>query len=213
MRALERAFCRLAVWLAGCRVSVTGVENLAAPGPCVLACNHASYADIPALLALLPRDFLFVAKREVLSWPLVGLFVRKSQHLTVERFDTKESAAAADKLAIAIRAGHSVLVFPEGTFTGTAGLRPFRMGAFKTAAETGTPVVPLALRGTRRVLRDGEWIPRPHSIELRILPALAASGTDWRQVVELRDRARDAVAEHCGELRLDLLAGGPAREA
>lgn len=213
MRALERAFCRLAVWLAGCRVSVTGAENLAAPGPFVLACNHASYADIPALLALLPRDFLFVAKREVLSWPLVGLFVRKSRHLTVERFDTKESAAAADKLAMAIRAGHSVLVFPEGTFTSAAGLRPFRMGAFKTAAETGTPVVPLALRGTRRVLRDGEWIPRPHSIELRILPPLAASGTDWRQVVELRDRARDAVAEHCGELRLDLVAGGPAREA
>jgi 1-acyl-sn-glycerol-3-phosphate acyltransferase len=106
-----------------------------------------------------------------------------------------------------------VLVFPEGTFTGAAGLRPFRLGAFKTAVETGTPVVPLALRGTRRVLRDGEWLPRPQRIELRILPPLKASGTDWRHVLELRDRVADAVAENCGEPRLDLLAGGPPRQA
>jgi 1-acyl-sn-glycerol-3-phosphate acyltransferase len=105
-----------------------------------------------------------------------------------------------------------VLVFPEGTFTGSAGLRPFRLGAFKTAAETGTPVVPLALRGTRRVLRDGEWLPHPRPIELRILPPLSASGSEWRQVVELRDRVAERVAEQCGEPRLDLVAGGPLRQ-
>jgi 1-acyl-sn-glycerol-3-phosphate acyltransferase len=213
MRALERGFLRLAVRVSGCRASVSGTENLAGPGPFVLACNHASYADVAALRALVPRQFLFVAKREVLAWPLIGLFVRKSRHLTVERFDTKDSAAGADKMAQAIREGHSVLVFPEGTFTGTAGLRPFRLGAFKTAVETGTPVVPLALRGTRRVLRDGEWLPRPQPIELRILPPLRATGSEWREVIELRDRVAAAVAEHCGEPRLDLVAGGPPRPA
>jgi len=213
MRALERGFLRLAMLLSGCRTTVSGTENLAGPGPFVLACNHASYVDIAALRALVPRQFLFVAKREVLAWPLIGLFVRKSGHLTVERFDTKDSAAGADKMAQAIREGHSVLVFPEGTFTGAAGLRPFRLGAFKTAVETGTPVVPLALRGTRRVLRDGEWLPRPQPIELRILPPLRATGSEWREVIELRDRVAAAVAEHCGEPRLDLVAGGPPRPA
>jgi 1-acyl-sn-glycerol-3-phosphate acyltransferase len=213
MRALERGFLRLVVRVSGCRASVSGTENLAGPGPFVLACNHASYADVAALLALMPRQFLFVAKREVLAWPLVGLFVRKSHHLTVERFDIKDSAADAEKMAHAIREGHSVLVFPEGTFTGAAGLRPFRLGAFKTAVETGTPVVPLALRGTRRVLRDGDWLPRPHRIELQILPPLRAGGSEWREVIELRDRVAAAVAEHCGEPRLDLVAGGPQRPA
>jgi 1-acyl-sn-glycerol-3-phosphate acyltransferase len=213
MRALERGFVRLAMRLSGCRASVSGTEHLSGPGPFVLACNHASYADVAALLALLPRQFLFVAKREVLAWPLIGLFVRKSRHLTVERFDTRDSAAGAEKMAQAIREGHSVLVFPEGTFTGAAGLRPFRLGAFKTAVETGTPVVPLALRGTRRVLRDGEWLPRPHRIELQILPPLRADGGEWREVIALRDRVAAAVAEHCGEPRLDLVAGGPPRPA
>jgi 1-acyl-sn-glycerol-3-phosphate acyltransferase len=104
-----------------------------------------------------------------------------------------------------------VLVFPEGTFTPSAGLRPFRLGAFKTAAETDTPVVPLALRGTRRALRDGSWIPRPGRIELRILPPVRPGGTEWRQLLELRDRVASAVAENCGEPRLDILAGGPVR--
>jgi 1-acyl-sn-glycerol-3-phosphate acyltransferase len=211
IRAVERAFLRFALRLSGFRLAVTGHEHLAGPGPFVLACNHASYADIAALESLLPHDFLFVAKREILGWPLVGNFIRKSGHLTVERFDARESAADASKLAQAIQSGHSVLVFPEGTFTPSAGLRPFRLGAFKTAAETDTPVVPLALRGTRRALRDGSWIPRPGRIELRILPPVRPGGTEWRQLLELRDRVASAVAENCGEPRLDILAGGPVR--
>jgi 1-acyl-sn-glycerol-3-phosphate acyltransferase len=211
MRALERGFLKFCLRLAGFRLSVTGQQHLAGPGPYVLACNHASYADIAALQSLVPREFLFVAKREILAWPLVGLFIRKGGHLTVERFDARESAADAGKIAQAIERGFSVLVFPEGTFTSTAGLRPFRLGAFKTAALTGTPVVPLALRGTRRALRDGSWIPRPGKIELRILPPVLPLGTDWRQLLLLRDRVADAVAQHCGEPRLDIVAGGPVR--
>jgi len=104
-----------------------------------------------------------------------------------------------------------VLVFPEGTFAAAAGLRPFRLGAFKTAVETGTPVVPVALRGARRVLRDGSWLPRAGSVLAWVGAPLRPEGTDWRAIVELRDRAAQAIASHCGEPRLDLVFGGPAR--
>ena len=114
-------------------------------------------------------------------------------------------------MATAARRGQSVLVFPEATFSPTAGLRAFRLGAFKTAVETGVPVVPLALQGTRRLLRDGTWIPRPGEIRLWIGAPVAPQGKGWRDVVELRDRVRDAIAAHCGEPRLDLLAPGPQR--
>jgi 1-acyl-sn-glycerol-3-phosphate acyltransferase len=210
-RAAEGFLLRLLLRLLGCRLDVSGIENLAGGGTWIFASNHASYADVPAIRALLDTDFVFVAKREVLRWPVVGLFARKGGHILVDRSDAQDGLVAADSAAGAAKRGQPVLVFPEATFSATAGLRPFRLGAFKAAVETGVPVVPLALQGTRRLLRDGTWIPRPGEIRLWIGAPLAPGGTGWRDIVDLRDRVRDAIAARCGEPRLDLVAPGPPR--
>jgi 1-acyl-sn-glycerol-3-phosphate acyltransferase len=128
--------------------------------------------------------------------------------LTVERSDAQKSVQDAQLVARAVERGQSVLVFPEGTFTCEDGLRPFRMGVFKAAVETGVPVVPLALRGTRRVLRDGSWWPRPGPIHLWIGEPLSGQGGEWRSMVDLRDRTAAAIGAHSGEGRLD--GGGGA---
>ena len=206
-----RLGARTLLRLAGIRVSVEGLEHLRGRGPFVLAANHSSYADVPVLMASLPVDFLFVAKQEVRRWPLVGRFVRKAGHLTVDRFDAQQGVADAAEVARAISAGETLLFFPEGTFTAAAGLRPFRLGAFKAAADAGLPVVPVALRGTRRVLRAEGWRPRPGRVRIWIGPAIGAEGDGWRALVALRDRVAEAIAARSGEPRLDLVAGGPVR--
>ncbi|MFI5183933.1 MAG: AMP-binding protein, partial [Vicinamibacteria bacterium] len=210
-RFLARIAVRIALFAAGCRLAVEGTEHLQGDGPLLLASNHTSYVDIAALLAALPRDFIFIVKKEVLRWPLVGLFVRRVGHITVDRSDALDGVAAASNVARAIEAGESVLVFPEATFTATAGLRPFRLGVFKTAALTGAPVVPIALQGARQVLRDGFVIPRPGPIRVWVGKPVSPTGTGWRDVVDLRDRVSAAIAAHCGEPRLDLVAAGPVR--
>jgi 1-acyl-sn-glycerol-3-phosphate acyltransferase len=210
-RAQQRAGSRLLLRVAGCRLQVEGAAPHPAKHPLVLASNHASYADVVALLALLPLDFLFVAKKEVLSYPLIGMLVRRAGHVTVDRWDARQGVADAGKVARALEEGDSVLFFPEGTVTPVAGLRPFRLGAFQAAAQAGAMVVPLALQGTRSVLQDRTWVPRPRTIRLWIGAPLAAEGEGWRAVVALRDRVAEAIAARCGEPRLDLVAGGPER--
>ena len=206
--ACSRLTVRLGLRLALCRLSVDGPGRLSRTGPYLLASNHASYVDVPALLALLPTDFLFVSKKEALRYPVVGTYLRLCGHLTVDRVDARRSVQDAGLLAGAVEGGQSVLVFPEGTFTPEDGLRPFRMGVFKSAVETGVPVVPLALLGTRRVLRDGSWWPRPGPIHLWIGEPLQGEGADWRSMVDLRDRTAKAIAAHSGERRLDLVGRG-----
>jgi 1-acyl-sn-glycerol-3-phosphate acyltransferase len=197
---------RLGLRLAFCRLSVEGLDRLPRAGPFLLASNHASYVDVPALMALLPTDFLFVSKVEALRYPVVGTYLRRCGHLTVDRFDPRQSVLDAGLVAKAVAGAESVLLFPEGTFTPEDGLRPFRMGVFKTAVETGVPVVPLALQGTRRVLRDGSW-PRPGAIHLWIGEPLRSVGTEWRSMVDLRDRTAAAIAAHTGERRLEVVGG------
>ena len=209
--ALARFTTRTGLRLMGCRLEAAGLERLPHQGPLVLACNHASYADIVALVALLPRDVLFVAKREVLGYPLVSSFVRRCGHLTVDRWDAVQSVADADAVARALGAGSDVLFFPEGTFVAATGLRPFRLGAFMAAARAGAPVVPLALSGTRRLLRGELSLPRLGPIALWVGDPVRPAGTDMTALLALRALVMDQIAAHCGEPRLDLVAAGPVR--
>jgi 1-acyl-sn-glycerol-3-phosphate acyltransferase len=203
---LSAGVSRLLLRLAGFGLAIEGA--LPETRPLLLVANHASYLDIPVLLALLPLDFVFVAKHEVLRWPIVATFVRRALHITVDRGDKGQSLAAADAVADAVRAGKSVLVFPEGTFTRAAGLRPFRLGAFRTAIDTGVPLVPLALRGTRRALPADAFIPRRGSVTLFVGVPVSPRGGGWAGAVALRDEVQGTIAAHCGEPLLRMLAGG-----
>ncbi|HEU5324164.1 MAG TPA: 1-acyl-sn-glycerol-3-phosphate acyltransferase, partial [Methylomirabilota bacterium] len=191
--ALVRRWARVVLGLAGCRPSVRGRPYLPAE-PAVYVANHSSYLDSIVLFAALDVDVRFVAKRELLGWPVVGTVIRKVGHLTVERLDLSRSVADAARVTGALRAGQSVLFFPEGTFLLAPGLLPFRLGAFKAAVDTGRPVVPVAIRGTRDVLPAGTWRPRPGRTEVVVEPALRPRGEGWREMVRLRDEARAAIA-------------------
>ena len=90
-------------------------------------------------------------------------------------------------------------MFPEGTFDGVPRLLPFRLGAFRAAVDAGCPVVPVAIRGARRIFPAGTWLLRPGRIEVTFGPPLRPRGPEWSEIVRLRDAARSFIAEHCGE--------------
>jgi 1-acyl-sn-glycerol-3-phosphate acyltransferase len=196
--AVARWWCRTVLGLAGCGPAVRGLEHVP-PRAVVLVANHASYLDVVALLAALPRGLRFVAKRELLAAPIVGTVLQKAGHLTVDRVDLSRGVADAARVTAAVRGGAVVCVFPEGTFVREPGLLPFRLGGFKTAVEAGCPVVPVALRGTRTVLPAGTRRPRPGRIEVTVLPPLPPQADGWREIVRLRDAARTAVASALDE--------------
>ncbi|MBT8765463.1 AMP-binding protein [Pseudomonas sp. DB1] len=198
-RAFARRAARLFVRLAGVPFSVEGVEHMRKGGPSVLAANHSSYLDGVILCAALPPRFAFVAKRELASQWLAGLFLRKLGARFVERFDLQRSVADSEALAEALRTGQSLVFFPEGTFSREQGLRAFHMGAFVLAANAGVPLVPVAIRGTRTVLRDGQWFPLRGAIHVNLCAPLVAEGPGWSAAISLRDAARAVLLEHVEE--------------
>jgi 1-acyl-sn-glycerol-3-phosphate acyltransferase len=146
----------------------------------------------------LPLEVRFVAKKELLRTPIVRTVIRKVGHLTVDRVDISKSVADAERVTATLRGGAPLLVFPEGTFLGQPGLLPFRLGAFKAAIETGCPVVPVTIHGTRDVLPADTWLPHRGPIEVRIGLPIAAAGSEWRDMVQLRDRVRAEIARSLG---------------
>jgi fatty-acyl-CoA synthase len=192
---LVGAWCRLVLRLGGCPLRVEGLENLPPTGPAVLAANHASYIDAVALSAALPGDVRFVAKRELVTTPLIATVIRKAGHLTVERTDLSRSAADAERVASVLRTGASLLFFPEGTFLRRRELLPFRLGAFKAAMEARCPVIPIALRGTREIWPADERLLRPGPITISIGRPISPRDGGWKEIVRLRDAARAEIAQ------------------
>jgi 1-acyl-sn-glycerol-3-phosphate acyltransferase len=199
------ALARLGFRLTGMPLVIRG----RAPNtPVLFAANHASYLDAVVLAASLPRGGSFVAKRELAKVPVTRFFLGRLGTEFVERFDAKRSVEDTVKLTSAAQRGRSLVVFPEGTFGRASGVRPFRMGAFVVAAQTGTPVVPLALRGTRSILRDGSWLPRRGAVTVVIGEPLRPEGRDWAAALALREGTRAHILRWCGEP--DLQSSVPA---
>ena len=202
-RAIARRSARMALRLIALPVQVHGLEHLPGDGACVVVANHASYVDSLLLGALLPTRFGFAAKRELADVPLVGAALRRLGIVFVERFDAARGVEDTQAMVARVRDGESFVVFAEGTFGRAPGLLPFKLGAFVTAADAGVPLVPLALHGTRSLLRAGTWLPRRVPVELRLLPPRRPAGAGWDAALAVRDAVRSALAEELCEHALD----------
>jgi len=196
---------RLLMRLTGTRFTVDGADNLPPPGTAaVFVSNHASYLDFLALGAALPRPVGFVAKIELRSNFFVRAILDRMETEWVERFDRQKGLEDARRVSRRVRDGKSPLFFAEGTLTRMPGLLPFHMGAFVTAVEADSPVVPVTIRGTRSMLRDGSWFPRPGAITVTIgkpiaPPPAVGDATPWSRAVRLRDQVRAEILARVGE--------------
>jgi 1-acyl-sn-glycerol-3-phosphate acyltransferase len=176
--------------LTGTSVLVRGLSHIP-DEPCIIVANHASYLDGPILTAALPPRFGFVIKREMTRVPLAHFLLRRIGSEFVERKDAHQSAADARRILQKARAQESLAFFPEGTFTPEPGLRRFHNGAFAAAVRGQVPVVPVVIRGSRRMLPASRALPRPGSLEVIVKPALVPSATD--HVATLLDEARRSI--------------------
>jgi 1-acyl-sn-glycerol-3-phosphate acyltransferase len=204
---------RLAGWLGGRLLALTGstptvqgLEHVPARGSFVVVANHASYLDGLVLTSVLPRPVAFVAKQELRENFFARIFLTRLGCVFVERFDRARGAEDAKQLSGHLSGGNALAVFPEGTVHRMPGLLPFHLGAFLAAVQSGAPLVPVTLRGTRSILRDQSLFPRRGRIRVRVSEPLIAAdfggdedASDWDRAIGLRAAARAEMLRHCGE--------------
>lgn len=188
-RRWVRAAARVFLLLCGMRAKVTGLEHLPA-GHCIVVANHASYIDALVLPAYLPPRFSFVIKGEVRNLLLVHFLLRRVGSKFVERFVTSGSVRDARTLIKAAAAGESLAFFPEGTFIAQPGLGRFRAGAFAAAIKGDLPVVPVSIRGTRKVLRAHTLLPFHARLQIDILKPI---DTRHHNSAEMAELARQSI--------------------
>jgi 1-acyl-sn-glycerol-3-phosphate acyltransferase len=150
------------------RIRAEGLENIDPSGHYVLVSNHQSLMDIPALLAYLPLQFRFFAKKGLYKIPFIGTHLNRAGHLPVDRSNPRNSLKSMIEGArIVAQRKISVLLFPEGG-RAPKGLREFTEGAAYIAIKTGAPILPMAICGMREKLPMGSIHIRSGRVALRV---------------------------------------------
>ncbi|HEV2700549.1 MAG TPA: lysophospholipid acyltransferase family protein [Steroidobacteraceae bacterium] len=192
-RWLARVTSRTFLRLAGMPLSVEGLERLP-KGPCVLVSNHASYLDGLVFTAALPPRFGFVIKREMATVPLAGLLLNRIGSQFMARDKAAQTTKDARRVMRSAASGHSIVFFPEGTFSEEPGLLKFHYGAFATAQRAGCPVVPAIIHGSRVALSPRGGLPNPTRLRVEILdPVLPGTDAGSDAVAALCRQARNAI--------------------
>ena len=193
-----RTTARLAAFVAGLRPRVVG--SALPETPAILISNHASWLDALILLAVFDRPVRMTPKAALFAVPILGAVLRRLGHLPIERGRVEHRMQSYVRIRAAAR-GDLVHFFPEGTITPATGVAPFRLGAFRLAAELGYPLVPIAIRGSRAVLRDGEQWPSPGEILVTVLDTIPTPKN--------ATPAEIGAARECARARLAAAAGEP----
>jgi 1-acyl-sn-glycerol-3-phosphate acyltransferase len=148
-------WARLGLALGMVKVSVSGAEHLP-DGPVIFMSNHQSNFDILSLLAAMPRQFYWIAKKELFDIPVFGTSMRRGGYIPLDRGDGRKALKSIDDAAVTIHQGKSVVLFPEGTRTTDGKLLPFKRGGFILARKADVPVVPVTINGSGRVNPAGQ---------------------------------------------------------
>jgi 1-acyl-sn-glycerol-3-phosphate acyltransferase len=166
LRRLKRAamylisliWSRLIIIVIGCKVTVTGKENVPRTGGVCFVCNHGSFFDIPLLMAFSWRVLGFVAKKELLFVPFLSLWIAMLDGLFIDRKNPRKGLNTINKGIARIKAGSCMLIFPEGHRSRGEGLLPFHPGSLKLATQSEAVIVPVAIKGSYDVFEKNNRV-------------------------------------------------------
>lgn len=192
--AIARAWARMLLRVSFVRMRIEGLEKIDPNGSYVFVANHLSYMDTPCILAAIPVQFRFMAKKGLFKIPFLGYHLSRAGHIAVPRDNPREAIKAMIEAGKMLRErGISVLIFPEGGRSAQAKLQPFKEGAFYIAINSGVPVIPVALIGSEKILPFGSGTVSPGRVTLRIGDPIPTEGLTMKDRSRLSQASYDAV--------------------
>ena len=191
----------------GVTVSPSGIERVPPKRSYVFVSNHSSFYDIPVIYWHVPFDMRIIAKASLGRFPFLGWHLSRTGHMLVDRKRPDRAGIFAWATSLPSR-GLSLIVFPEGTRSRDGHVALFKGGSFVPAVQTGIPIVPLSVIGSRHVMRKGELTTRPGDVRLIVHPPIAATAVLEPTPDDLR--ALDARVRDIVRVQVDLEADAAA---
>ena len=154
LRIVQWAF-KVILFLAGTKVVIKGEENVPKNEPVLYVGNHRSYFDIVITYSRVPDLTGYIAKKEMLRWPLLVNWMKNLHCLFLDRQDVKQGLKTILTAIDKVKAGISICIFQEGTRNRVNDtFMEFHEGSFKIAEKTGCPIIPMSINNSAQIFED-----------------------------------------------------------
>ncbi|MEL7021999.1 MAG: 1-acylglycerol-3-phosphate O-acyltransferase, partial [Bacteroidota bacterium] len=178
VNSMTSTFGDLTTMMAGISLSIKGQKHLDIR-PAVFVMNHQSAADMLIAAKLIRHDMVGIAKKELKYVPILGQLMQLGGVIFVDRSNREQAIEALQPAINTLRGGTSVVIFPEGTRSGSYSLGQFKKGAFHLAMEAEVPVVPIVLKNAHDAMPKNSAVFRPTLVKVVVLPPIDT--TDWKR--------------------------------
>jgi len=187
---IARRWARLQFRASGSSCSITGLENIPENRAVLFVSNHQSNFDIAVFLSLIPGDKGYIAKSELKMVPILRQWMEKIQCLFIDRKDMKKSVQVILDGIKLLKAGYSMVVFPEGTRSKGGPLGEFKAGSFKLAVKSGVPIVPVTINGSYKIMEANGNRIKPGHINITIHEPIEVVGLNKDELSGLPERVK-----------------------
>ncbi len=160
LRMVQWAF-KLMLWITGADISYIGRENVPKDRAVLYVGNHNSYFDILLTYSQCPGLTGYVAKSEMLRYPLLRDWMKRLYCVFLDRSDLRAGMQIILTCIDYIKNGISICIFPEGTRSKDGQMQPFHEGSLKMAAKTGCPIIPMAISNSAQIFENHMPFVRP----------------------------------------------------
>lgn len=183
------------LWLAGAKLKVEGLENIADNPRGIYFSNHQSNFDIPAFTSSIPEPVYFIAKKELKKIPIFGWGLWAIGTVFVDRKNREQARKSMEKGAIAVKKGRSLSTFPEGTRSATGEVQAFKKGTFHLAKAGPIRLIPVAIMGTYNIQPKGGKLQIGQDVIVRIGKPISEEVVGLMPMNELTTFARQRIIE------------------
>jgi 1-acyl-sn-glycerol-3-phosphate acyltransferase len=192
---IARIWSKSILFVSGIKVDVEGHANIDPAKSYIYMSNHRSNFDIPVLLGCLPIQFRWLAKAELFKIPIFGRAMQGAGYVKIDRFNRESAFKSIDEVAAKMKNGVSVMIFPEGTRSEDGNIKPFKKGGFIMAVDSGVPIVPVIVRGTRSIMVKDRWRIKPGNVTLSIKKPIDTTGYTRDNKDDLIKTVRSVICE------------------
>lgn len=193
--AIYKIFLKISFFILGIRVKVLGIENIPEP-PFIIAPNHTSYLDPPALIMVISYNIRAMAKKSVFNIPILGIALSIGKFIKVDRSSASRASKSFREAEKLLKSGIPLMIFPEGTRTYNGNLQRFKGGVARLSLKSGVPVVPTVIKGGFELLPRTANIPKPGEILIKFLPPIYPD--KFNDASELNIALRSAIEDALG---------------
>ncbi|KFO85916.1 1-acyl-sn-glycerol-3-phosphate acyltransferase alpha, partial [Buceros rhinoceros silvestris] len=187
--------------ICGIKIQVWGSEHLNIEEPYVIVCNHQASLDLMGMVEIIPDRCVPIAKKELKYMGTVGWACWLSGIIFIDRRRREDAINVISQMARTMRHENlRVLIFPEGTRNEEKSMLPFKRGAFHLAVQAQVPIFPMVISPYRDFFSSKDKKFTSGTCTIRILPKVETQGLSQKDVPELTETVRQAMADALAEM-------------